>query len=162
MRTAFVPEDDASYQVRLANQRILSEYLKTRPFGSGVGQSGDKAKQYSPDSYLASIATDSWFVLIWVENGIIGLYLHLFILGFILGKGTFICMFEIKDPDLFVKIGALLSGVFGIIIASYGNAVLGQFPTGILIYASMAYVFIAPDLDKQLQENETIVQPKTL
>lgn len=161
MRTAFVPEDDASYQVRLANQRILSEYLKTRPFGSGVGQSGDKAKQYSPDSYLASIATDSWFVLIWVENGIIGLYLHLFILGFILGKGTFICMFEIKDPDLFVKIGALLSGVFGIIIASYGNAVLGQFPTGILIYASMAYIFMAPDLDKQLRENETIVQPKT-
>jgi hypothetical protein len=159
MRTAFVPEDDASYQVRLANQRILSEYLATRPFGSGVGQSGDKAKQYAPDSYLANIATDSWFVLIWVENGIIGLYLHLFILGFFLGKGMFICMFQIKNPDLFAKTGALLSGVFGIIIASYGNAVLGQFPTGILIYASMAYVFMAPDLDRQIEESSNKVQP---
>jgi hypothetical protein len=106
------------------------------------------------------VATDSWFVLIWAENGIVGLYLHLFIIGFIVGKGTFICMFQIKNPDLFVKVGALLSGIFGIIIASYGNAVLGQFPTGLLIYTSMAYVFMAPDLDKQLEDSLANPQPK--
>jgi hypothetical protein len=59
-------------------------------------------------------------------------------------------MFQIRDPVLFVKMGALLAGIFGIMVASYGNAVLGQFPTGLLIYASMAYVFMAPELDEQL------------
>ena len=153
MRTAFVPEEDASYQVRLANQRLFEQYLKTRPFGGGIGHAGNRALQYTPDAFLANVATDSWFVLIWAETGIVGLYIHLFIIGFIIGKGTFICMFEIKNQDLFVKTGALLAGIFGIIIASYGNAVLGQFPTGLLIYASMAYVFIAPDLDEQLEES---------
>ena len=155
MRTAFVPEEDASYMVRLANQRLFEQYLKTRPFGGGVGHAGNKAQQFTPDAFLANVATDSWFVLIWAENGIIGLYLHLFILGFIVGKGTFICMFQIKNQELFVKIGALLAGIFGIIVASYGNAVLGQFPTGLLIYASMAYVFMGPDLDKQMEAIES-------
>jgi hypothetical protein len=153
MRTAFVPVDDASYLVRIANQKLFEGYLKTRPFGGGIGHAGNRALQYTPDSFLANVATDSWFVLIWAETGIVGLYLHLFILGFIIGKGAYICMFRIKNTDLFVKTGALLAGIFGIIIASYGNAVLGQFPTGLLIYASMAYVFMAPDLDKQLTEN---------
>jgi hypothetical protein len=160
MRTAFVPGEDASYQVRIANQRLYEEYLKTRPFGAGIGHAGNRALQYTPDAYLANIATDSWFVVIWAEAGIVGLYLHLFILGFIIGKGSFICMFQLKNPEMCVKIGALLSGIFGIIVASYGNAVLGQFPTGLLIYASMAYVFMAPELEKQLEASSGENQPK--
>jgi peptidoglycan/LPS O-acetylase OafA/YrhL len=88
--------------------------------------------------------------MIWAESGIIGLYLHLFILGWFVGKGMYICMFQIKNRELEVKTAALLCGVFGILVASYGNAVLGQFPTGILVYTSMAYVFMAPGLDKKI------------
>ncbi|MEI7499397.1 MAG: O-antigen ligase family protein [Bacteroidota bacterium] len=160
MRTAFRPEEDASYLVRIANQKLIEEYLKTRPFGGGIGHAGNRALQYTPDTFLANTATDSWFVMIWAENGIVGLYLHLFVLGFIIGKGSFICMYELKNPEIFVKIGALLSGIFGIIVASYGNSVLGQFPTGVLIYASMAYVFIAPELEKQLAEKSSGMQPE--
>jgi len=75
----------------------------------------------------------------------------MFILGWIVGKGLYICMFQIKDPELTAKTAALLAGIFGIIVASYGNSVLGQFPTGILVYASMAYVFMAPAMDKMLK-----------
>lgn len=160
MRTAFVPEEDASYMVRIANQRLYQAYLKTRPFGGGIGHAGNRALQYTPDAVLANIATDSWFVLIWAETGVVGLYLHLFILGFIIGKGTFICMFQIRDPDLFVKTGALMAGIFGIVLASYGNAILGQFPTGIMIYASMAYVFMGPDLDRQIAEDPEKYKPQ--
>lgn len=158
MRTAFVPEEDASYQVRLKNQRLFEEYLKTRPFGGGVGHAGDRALAYTPGTFLASVATDSWFVLIWAETGIVGLYLHLFILSFIVGKGAYICMFQIKDPELLVKISALLCGVFGVMGASYGNAILGQFPTGLLIYTSMAYVFLAPGLDKMILESKSVTK----
>jgi hypothetical protein len=161
MRTAFVPDEDASYQVRLSNQRIFEEYLKTRPFGGGIGHAGDRAKQYTPNSFLANVATDSWFVLIWAECGIIGLYLHLFILGYIIGKGSYICMFQLKTKEMITKMSALLCGIVGIIVASYGNAVLGQFPTGLLVYASMAYVFMAPSLEKQFvkqQQEQAIVK----
>jgi hypothetical protein len=151
MRTAFVPADDASLQVRLKNQAIFGEYLKTRPFGGGIGHAGGRAIQYTGETFLASVATDSWFVLIWAEAGIIGLYLHLFILGWVIGKGLYICMFWLKDPELSLKISALLCGIWGILVASYGNAVLGQFPTGLVVYASMAYIFMAPLLDKEIR-----------
>jgi len=150
MRTAFSPEDDASFQVRIKNQAIFEEYLKTRPFGGGIGTAGARAITYTGETFLSSVATDSWFVLIWAEAGIIGLFLHMFVLGWIIGKGIYICMFQIKDKELEVKTAALLCGIFGIVVASYGNSILGQFPTGMLIYSSMAFVFMAPRLDKEL------------
>lgn len=159
MRTAFTPEDDASYMVRIANQRLFEEYLKNRPFGGGVGHSGARALAYTPDAFLANIATDSWFVLIWADVGIVGLFLHMFIIFYILGKGSYIVMFQIKNRELLAKEAALLCGFFGVIWASYGNAILGQFPTGLMIYSSMAYIFMAPQLDEKfelLEKNKAI------
>lgn len=156
MRTAFVPADDASYLVRLKNQAIFAEYLKNKPFGGGIGHAGSRAIQYTGPTFLSSVATDSWFVLIWAESGIIGLYLHLLILGWIIGKGLYICMFWLKDPELSLKISALLCGFFGIIVASYGNAVLGQFPTGLVVYTSMAYIFMAPMLEKEISRQKQL------
>jgi len=150
MRSAFTPDDDASFQIRLKNQAIFESYLKTRPLGGGIGTAGSRAVAYTGETFLSGVATDSWFVLIWAECGIIGLYIHLFILGYFTGKGLYICMFQIKNKDLEVKTAALLCGAFGIFVASYTNAVLGQFPTGLMVYTSMAYVFLAPSLDKQL------------
>ncbi len=158
MRSAFTPDDDASFQVRLKNQAIFESYLKTRPFGGGIGHAGSRAITYTGETFLSSVATDSWFVLIWAECGIVGLYIHLFVLGFFTGKGLYIAMFQIKNKDLEIKITALLCGVFGILVASYGNAVLGQFPTGLLVYMSMAYVFMAPTLDKQLSQESLAAQ----
>ncbi|MCX6285697.1 MAG: O-antigen ligase domain-containing protein [Bacteroidetes bacterium] len=158
MRSAFAMEDDASFQVRLKNQAIFESYLKTRPFGGGIGHAGSRAITYTGETFLSGVATDSWFVLIWAEAGIIGLYLHLLVLGWFTGKGLYISMFQIKNKDLEVKTAALLCGVFGILVASYGNAVLGQFPTGLLVYTSMAYVFMAPSLDKQLSDTTDKIQ----
>jgi hypothetical protein len=137
MRTAFDP-NDASLQVRLDNQKILKGYLATRPFGGGIGHAGDKAQRYLPNTFLSHVATDSWYVMIWAEMGIIGLTLHLFILFYVIGMASFKVMFRIRDPITKLKMSALISGMAGIMIASYGNEVLGQMPTSLLIYASMA------------------------
>ena len=137
MRTAFDP-NDASLQVRLENQRRLKVYLASRPFGGGIGLGGVKAQKYLPNAFLSQVATDSWYVLIWVEQGIVGLLLHLFILFYTLIKGSYFIVFRIRDPILKIKMAALASGMFGIMVASYGNAVLGQMPTSMLIYTSMA------------------------
>ena len=59
---------------------VVSTYLAKRPFGGGIGHAGVKAKAYLPGSFLSKIATDNWYVLIWAEQGIVGLLLHLFIL----------------------------------------------------------------------------------
>jgi O-Antigen ligase len=146
MRTAFDP-NDASLQVRLDNQKILKRYLASRPFGGGIGHGGVKAQKYLPNAFLSQVATDSWYVLVWVEQGIVGLLLHLFILFYTIIKASYKVMFEIKDPMLKLKISALIAGMFGVMVASYGNAVLGGMPSGILIYISMAIMLNSAMLD---------------
>lgn len=149
MRTAFRPEEDESYLVRLENRRILSVYLASKPFGGGIGSAGDWGKRFSPQGFLAQIATDSWYVQIWAEQGIIGLIIHLFVLSYILIKGSFIIMFRLKEPELRGIVAALMAGFTGIMGASYGNGVLGQMPTGILIYLSWVTIFISQQLERE-------------
>lgn len=146
MRTAFDP-NDASLQVRLNNQKLLKNYLATRPFGGGIGHGGVKAQRFLPNAFLSQIATDSWYVLIWVEQGIAGLLLHLFILFYVLIKACYKIMFRIRDPILKLKMSALASGMFGVMVASYGNAVLGQMPTNVLLYISMAVLVSSEKFD---------------
>jgi len=153
MRTAFDP-NDASLQVRLDNQRKLKTYLASRPFGGGIGSTGSWGERFTPNTYLANAETDSWYVIIWTNTGIVGLCLHLFILFFILITGAYNVMFKIQDSWLRGQIAALVCGMFGIMVASYGNGVFGQFPTGILMYTGMVFMFIAPGMDKAIMERE--------
>lgn len=95
MRSAFNTED-ASFQVRMVNQAKMRTYMSDKPFGVGLGLGGGKAKRFAPDAYMSQIPTDSWFVMIWVETGIIGLLLHLTILIFTIIYGTYISLFQLK------------------------------------------------------------------
>jgi len=129
MRTAFRPEDNASLQVRLQTKMILKEYMATRPFGGGIGSAGNWGKRFSPYGFLANIATDSWYVQIWAEQGIIGLFLHLFIIFYILLKGNYYVMFRLEDEEI---------------------KVFGQMPSGIMVYISMALIWLSPWLDDEM------------
>ena len=149
MRTAFDP-NDASLQVRLDNQKKLSFYLASRPLGGGIGLGGVKAQKYLPNAFLSQVATDSGYVLVWVEEGVIGLLLFLFILFYTISKASLHVMFRIRDPILKIKMAALIAGMFGIMVANYGNAVLGQMPTSMLIYTSMALMLNSEKFDVPL------------
>jgi O-antigen ligase/polysaccharide polymerase Wzy-like membrane protein len=149
MRTAFRPEQDASYQVRLENRAILKTYLADKPFGGGIGSAGNWGLRFSPEGFLANVATDSWYVQVWAEQGMIGLLLHLFILSYIIVKGFFLVMIRVKNVELAGILGALIAGFAGIMGASYGNGVLGQMPTGALVYFSWAFIFMAQQLDRE-------------
>lgn len=155
MRTAFDP-NEASLQVRIANQNKLKGYLASRPFGGGVGATGNWGQRFTPHTFLANTATDSWYVMIWSDTGIIGLLYYLLMLFIILFKGVYNAMFKIKNHWLKAQITALTCGMAGIMLASYGNGVFGQMPTGILMYAGMVFIFISPQLDKNLNNKQPI------
>lgn len=153
MRSAFDP-NEPSLQVRLNNQKILKGYLASRPFGGGIGHAGDKAQRFLPNAFLSHVATDSWYVMIWAELGIVGLTIHLFILFYIMGKASYKVMFKIRDPITKLKMSALISGMAGIMLASYGNAVFGGMPTALLIYASIAIMSNPETFDTPVEETE--------
>lgn len=159
MRTAFNGTKDASMAVRLINQQKLATYLHSRPFGGGIGSSGNWGQRFAPNSFLANVPTDSWYVSIWAEQGIVGLGLHLFILIYVLIRGSIITL-KIKDDDILVyKLRALLCGFAGVMVASYSNGVIGQMPTGIIVYMSLAFIFMAPRwVAEQQRQKQAMVQ----
>lgn len=159
MRSAFDP-NNPSLMVRLENQKKLKVYLATRPFGGGIGHAGGKARRFGPKAFLANVPTDSWYVLIWAEQGVVGLTLHLLILFYIIIKASFLVMFRIRDPNVKIKMSALISGMFGIMAASYGNMVLGQMPTVVLIFMSMAIMLSADIFDADAaREKQNLALP---
>lgn len=153
MRTALDP-NEPSLVVRFNNQKLLKEYLADKPFGEGLGLSGVDAKNVS-DRFTTSIPTDSWYVKIWVETGIVGLCTYLAILAYIIIYGAYTIMFRIRDPEIQSVLTALLCGVFGIILSSYGNQVLGQFPVVLISFTSIALIFMGKYFDNQKHPQHT-------
>ena len=141
MRTALNPEDN-SLQVRLDNQKKLFDYLSPRPFGCGIGSSGDWAKRFAPGSFLAETPPDSWFIKIWTETGMVGLVMHVGMLLFFMGLGAYKTM-RLRDPVMQSLMLSLLCGYAGVIVASYGNPVFGQFPTNSIM--SISIVLLCSD-----------------
>jgi hypothetical protein len=132
--------EDASLNVRRNNQRKLAIYLADKPFGGGIGTSGYFGLRFSPNTLLAQTATDSWFVRIWAETGVVGLFIHLGGLLLLIAVGFF-KVFTLHDPRLRNVMGALLAGITGIVAASYGNSLLGQFPTNIVTMMGIAILW---------------------
>jgi len=138
MRTALNP-NDASFNVRLENQKKLREYLNHHILGGGIGSAGYWGQRFSPGTFLANLALDSWYVRIAAEFGYIGLVLYLVILIVI----VFHCWKTISsttDEYDRGKLIAIFCGLSGILVASYTNQVFGQLPTGTLIYISIVFL----------------------
>ena len=150
-RSAF-NRNDPSYRLRIENQQKLRVLMRDKPFGAGLGMGGGKALQYNPGSQIAQIPTDSWFVMVWVETGIVGLLLHLSILIYILARGIWLVVFRLKNKQLRGLTAALVAGIAGIAVASYANEIFGQIPTGVIMYMSMAFIFLSPSYDRELAE----------
>jgi len=154
LRTAVNPED-ASLGVRLYNQQRLHEYLKTRPFGGGVGVIGFWGEKYNSDKYLSTIPPDSYWVKVWASYGIVGFIIWFGMMMYILGKCCGI-VWRIQDKGLRVKLMALTAGAAGILFCSYGNEVINAMPSSIIVYVSWAFVFLGPKLAKEIQP-ETVL-----
>ena len=157
MRSAFVPSADPSYLVRKNNQKILREYLSTRPMGGGLGSMEHGVK----GSVLYEIPHDSGYVLTWGDQGIIGVSMYILMFLYFLIKGTWNVWFRIKNEWLRGVLIALIAGISGDAVAHYGNPIMLQFPTCIVVFFNIAVLFIAPRLDKELMQEDNKEPVKT-
>jgi O-antigen ligase len=145
LRTALDP-NDASLQVRLYNQRLIKDYLSSKPFGAGVGASGQWGTKYNPDKYIAQIPPDSLYVKIWVMYGVVGLIIWLGMMFYIIGKSAGI-IWKTRDPLLRNQLCALCGGATGIFLCSYGNEVQNQMPSSMIVYISWVLIWLSPRWD---------------
>ncbi|MDD2498318.1 MAG: O-antigen ligase family protein [Desulfitobacteriaceae bacterium] len=150
MRSAFHVTKDASFKVRQNNQAEMHVFMKDHPFGIGIG----KAKRSEPGDYMYKLPTDTSMVHLWVETGVVGLvlFLSIFLVTFV--KGVYDIWFKIQDPQLRGVIVALLAGVAGMLVCSYGNETLLQFPNGPIIYVCMAFIFMSRRFDQAISNGK--------
>jgi len=158
MRTALDP-DNPSLHARLRNQVTFGNYLRSKPLGGGVGSAGYWGARFSPNTLLAQTPTDSWYVKIWAETGLVGICLHLFVLGYFMGKGGYI-IWKLKNKQLKNKIMAIYAGLGGVLLSSYGNQVFGQMPTGMVVGIIIPLIALAPYYDKLLEAATPEALPK--
>ncbi|CAH0995988.1 hypothetical protein EMA8858_02116 [Emticicia aquatica] len=138
--------NDPSLQVRLINQRRLSDMLATKPFGTGVGTIGQWGVTFNKHIPTATIAPDSLYVKMWAMYGIIGFTLWFGIMFYIVGKSAGI-IWDTHDPVLRNQLISLCAGSFGSLVCSYGNEVMNALPSSAIVYISWAFVFISPKWD---------------
>lgn len=81
IRTAFrTPANDASMQVRIINREKIRPYIYEHPFGGGIKTAGVAGQQYNPQHPLAGFPPDSSLFAIALEQGWVGLAIHLIFL----------------------------------------------------------------------------------
>ncbi len=146
LRSAVNP-DDPSLNVRFHTQKILREYMSTRPFGGGLGVIGHNGILYNSDKYLSTVPPDSYFVKVWAMYGIVGFTIWLSIMLYIFGKCCGI-VWRLEDEHIKVKMIALTSGFAGILFCSYGNEVINSMPSSIVVYMSWVFIYKSPQLAK--------------
>lgn len=147
LRSALDPKD-ASFNIRLNNQKQLAYLLKNEPFGVGLGMSGMNGITYNADKPIANIQPDSYWVKVWVMYGVVGLMIWFAMNCYILGKCSGI-VWKLKDPKLRTKMIALTSASAACFICSYGNEVMNAMPSSAVLFMSWSFIFIAPWLDSQ-------------
>lgn len=140
MRTA-LRSDDPSMMVRKERERVLSNFMADKPIGGGIGSAGYWGKRFSPGTFLAELGTDGHYTRIWMETGIVGLWLYLLMLAvivFYLGRK----LWFMENTRLRQVLVAMYSGFLGLCLASYTNGLLTQIPTGILVFVGLAFVYL--------------------
>jgi hypothetical protein len=141
LRTAVNPEDP-SLKLRFNTQRMLREYMSSRPFGGGLGVIGHNGTLYNADKFLSTVPPDSYYVKLWAMYGIVGFTIWLSMMLYILGKCCGI-IWNIKDSILKTKMIALTAGFAGILVCSYGNEVINNMPSSAVISLSLVFIFMS-------------------
>ncbi len=160
-QSAFKPSDDASFNVRKKNQKMIQPYIQTHPLGGGLGATGVWGVRFAPHSFLAQFPPDSGYVRVAVELGSIGILIFCSLMFTILRQGIR-NYYQIKDPELKIYCLAMTLVIFALNIGNYPQEALVQFPTNIYFYLFVAIINITLRIDKEKNDILSPVKPKLL
>lgn len=145
MRSGTNP-NDPSFQLRMINQRALSNMLSSKPLGTGVGTIGMWGVKYNKHIPTAKIPPDSLYVKLWAMYGITGFILWLGIMLYVLGKAGGM-IWNTRDPVMRNQLTALTATFAGVLLCSYGNEVMNVLPSTAIVFMSWALIWMSPRWD---------------
>jgi putative inorganic carbon (hco3(-)) transporter len=150
VRSAFEPSEDASVQIRYYNQQRIRPYIYSHPIGFGPGSTGLWARRFTPDSFLAKFAHDSYYVRLAVEEGWIGMALYMAFLFVVLRRALYYYL-RVRQPDIKTLYLCLMTALFVLSIANYPQEAIVQMPTSLVVYVFFAAIVRLKDFDPHYQ-----------
>ena len=145
-QSAFTPNDDASYNVRKQNQKLIQPFIQRHPIGGGLGSTGASGVRFSDGTFLSRFPPDSGYVRAAVELGWIGLAL-LCTLTFFAIKTGIDNYFRIIDPELKNYCLAMTLILFAIAVGNFPQEGILQFPLNVYFYLVIALINVTMRLD---------------
>jgi putative inorganic carbon (hco3(-)) transporter len=150
IQSAFKPSEDNSVKLRYHNQQRIRPYIYSHPIGFGPGSTGLWARRFTPDSFLAKFAHDSYYVRLAVEEGWIGMALYMFFLYTVLRRALFFYL-RTKDPTIKTLYLAIMTALFMLAVANYPQEAIVQLPTSLVVYVFFAAIVRLKDFDEGYQ-----------
>lgn len=152
-QSAFKPSNDASFNVRARNQKMIQPYIWSHPIGGGLGSTGVWGAKFSPGSFLASFPPDSGYVRVAVEMGWIGLFIFCSLLFIILQKGIS-NFFKMEDPELKSYCLAMVLMAYALTVGNYPQEAITQYPINVYFFLIAALIDATYNLDKEKREEK--------
>ena len=150
IQSSFKPKEDASVQIRMYNQQRIRPHIYSHPIGFGPGSTGLWARRFTPNSFLAGFAHDSYYVRLAVEEGWIGLILYMIFLFVVLKQCLYYFM-RVRDPVIKTLYLSIMSALFMLAIANYPQEAIVQMPTSLVVYVFFAAIVRMKDFDAHYQ-----------
>jgi putative inorganic carbon (hco3(-)) transporter len=150
IQSAFKPSNDPSVQIRYFNQQRIRPYIYSHPIGMGPGSTGLWARRFTPDSFLASFAHDSYYVRLAVEEGWIGLILYMTFFFVVLRRALYFYL-RVGDPIIKTLYLSILCALFMLAVANYPQEAIVQLPTSLVVYIFIAAIVRLKDFDPHYQ-----------
>lgn len=150
IQSTFKASEDASYQTRARNKKIIFPWILTHPIGGGLGSTGVWGQRFSPGTFLANFPPDSGLIRVAVELGWIGLFFFLNVYYNILVKGTFL-FWKMKNARYKAIVSGMICAIAPLLVVEWGQEVVGVFPMSVLFWLFAAIMFRSIDFDRKEQ-----------
>lgn len=139
---------DASFLVRLENQKKIQPLIRQHPIGMGLGRTGIWGQRFTPGDFLSKFPPDSGYVRIAVELGWLGLLVYVGLLFTILRVGVRNYT-RCTDPRIKTYYLAALTSLFMLTVAEYPQEAINAVPTNLTFLVLAAIVvrlpYVAPE-----------------
>ena len=155
VQSAFNPQEDRSYQVRMKTQARIKGVIQSHPFGGGLGSCGAWGQQFAPYTVFATIEPDSGYVRVAVELGWVGLFLYCVMLLTILRVAVKHLM-RARDPAIINLYMGLNGTVFALYVANYGQEALILLPNSIVFFIIIAILARLKDFDPNYVQTDKV------
>jgi putative inorganic carbon (HCO3(-)) transporter len=138
------------------NRASKQPYLRSHPFGGGLGTTGPSGRRFTPGHELAGFPPDSGYLRKALETGWIGLLIVCALYFTILRFG--VRKYFIANTERYKMLcAACTSSIFAFYLAEFGQEAIGQI-TDIVIYYPMIAILLRVDQFKGFRQPATSLE----